>query len=103
MAFCCLQDGLRLLCPAGGCAPINQPDACNLGKVSAHAVVGTAAFKSSPAGAAAIQQLVAAGRPAGMWQLAMAKLCHIAALHNQTVRVSVIHVLNSNVDEFIIQ
>jgi hypothetical protein len=58
-----LQDRLRLLCPAGGCAPVDQPDACNLGKVSAHAVVGTADFKASPAGAAAVRQLVTAARP----------------------------------------
>ena len=59
--FVHLQERLRLLCPGGGCAPVNQPDACNLGKVSAHALVGTTDFKTSTAGAAAIRQLVAVG------------------------------------------
>jgi len=67
-ALCALQERLRLLCPAGGCAPINQPDACNLGKVSAHAVVGTAAFKTRAVGAAAIRQLVTAGELLNTWQ-----------------------------------
>jgi hypothetical protein len=56
------QADLRILCPAGGCAPIDQSETCNMGMVAAHAVVGLAQVKTSAAGRAAVTQMVAAGR-----------------------------------------
>lgn len=69
---------------------MTQPDACNLGKVSAHAVVGTADFKASTAGAAAIRQLVTAARPNSTF-LTAAKAVNASTLlfQNATVELQV--------------
>ena len=55
------QADLRLLCPTGGCQPLDQYEACNLAKSPARAVMVRADVKSSAVGQAVQQALVAGG------------------------------------------
>jgi melanoma-associated antigen p97 len=72
---CCLplQADIMLLCPAGGCAPVDQAETCNLGLVAAHAVVVRPEFKAAAAGKAAIAQIVSASASSTSGFLSAAK------------------------------
>jgi hypothetical protein len=46
----CCQADLRLLCPAGGCAPVDQFESCNIARAPAYAVMAPAALRSGAVG-----------------------------------------------------
>lgn len=54
-------DGLRLVCPAGGCAPVADFKRCNLAAIPAQAIVGAVTLQRTEVGAAVKAALVAAG------------------------------------------
>lgn len=58
------QDDMQLLCPAGGCADLDEYKDCNFGKVPSHALVSSAAMASSETGALVKEALVNAGKDA---------------------------------------
>ncbi len=68
-----MQADLSLLCPAGGCAPIDQAETCNIGVVAAHALMGRAEFKTSAEGKAMVAALIKAGAAATTGFLSAAK------------------------------
>ena len=58
----CFQADLRLLCPSGGCASVDDYTTCNLAKVPARALMGNAELQGSAQGDAIQSALVAAGK-----------------------------------------
>lgn len=58
-------SSFALLCPSGGCKPIDQYASCHLANNPAHAWVATPAFAQSAAGKAVAAALVEAAAPTG--------------------------------------